>query len=118
MQKQTLKLTDLQRVGCCTGCGDCCLKSGVTYNGTPQLVPCKAGCLAFYYTQPKHCQVYNNRPQACRDFPRNPWDLIGLKRCGFQFVDRNTGQPVDVYQLPKETGRHLQALAREQKRST
>ena len=50
----------------CKKCGKCCKITGCNYIGEDNL-----------------CQIYENRPQACKDFPSSPFE--GLPEgCGYE----------------------------------
>ena len=43
------------------------------------------------------CGVYTNRPQPCRDAPRNPMDIELLPDCGYWFTRLLEGEVVQTY---------------------
>ena len=120
VNKMFLKRTSYKRVGECSDChGRCCNFAGIEGHHTDyeywkyrgevvedQWQPdrkyivlsskCQACSLAGF------CNVWENMPEACRQFPITPNDLIWryLKQkgvpCGFRFIDKETGLDVDL----------------------
>lgn len=111
---------DWERIGECNSCGDCCrhatncidvvlpfddeafgrVRFGepVTRIGIegpyvfkirgPVYAPCPQLIELMPMTQ---CQVYDTRPQTCRDFPTSPSDIEGT-RCSYTFLHRTTNE--------------------------
>lgn len=50
----------------CKKCGKCCKITGCNYIGDDNL-----------------CQIYENRPQACKDFPSSPFEVLP-EGCGYE----------------------------------
>jgi len=75
----------LYRMGECKNCGDCCT---LYINGQYKK------CIHYDTDKERHCTIYKNRPQECRDFPRSPMELVNKPSCGYWFVDE-AGNCVD-----------------------
>jgi Fe-S-cluster containining protein len=88
------------RIGKCVDCGDCCI---LYVNGNYKR------CVFYDLTTPKHCMIYDGRPQVCKDFPRVPADLLDKPICGFEFVDEK-GRKIDGYQDSRTRLRLINAI--------
>ena len=88
------------RVGSCRNCGECCkILDGI--NNLPRRCPA--------YVENghgSHCRIYEKLPEVCRVSPKTPRDVFVVPKCGFQFVDSQTGKVVDSYML-QSTQKHL-----------
>lgn len=81
------KAKNIHRCGSCQNCGDCCI---LYVNGGYQR------CVFYDLDNPKHCTIYDYRPDVCKDFPRGPFDTQYKSLCGFYFLD-DRGEKVDGY---------------------
>jgi len=82
------------RVGKCRRCGACERVDNLpvrlriyelfSYGWVAHAGPCPH----FYWDNGlATCAIYHNRPWMCREFPRDPIDLVALPGCGYSFLD-------------------------------
>ena len=83
------------RVGECSQCGKCCdnerakiVMDRLSALGIPYRVAPHYPCYHSHYEDGKSiCDIYDERPEFCRQFPMSEEDLLDYLECSYRFIE-------------------------------